>query len=64
MSTENGCCHIVKGKVFFYLKCGKKKLASARSLMDLENKIRKDLDSVEEYLIALDIFRTKNPGLS
>ena len=64
MSTEKNCCHVVKGKVFFYLKCGKDKLANAKSLKDLENKIRNELGAVEEYFIALDIYRTKNPSIT
>ncbi len=64
MSTEENCCHVVRGKVFFYLKCGKNKLAKALTLKELEEKIEKELKGVEEYLIALDIFRRKNPGLS
>ena len=64
MSTEENCCHVVRGKVFFYLKCGKNKLAKALTLKEHEEKIEKELKGVEEYLIALDIFRRKNPGLS
>lgn len=63
MSTESNCCHIVKGSTNYYLKCGKEKLAKALTLKELENKIRNELGALEEYLIALDIFRTKNPGL-
>ncbi len=63
MSTDVGTCHIVYGGSNFTLKCGKNRIASAKSLAELENKIHSDFGGNEEYLIALDIFRTKNPKL-
>lgn len=63
MTTDKNCFHVVKGTVFYYLKCGKVKLATALSLRGLENQILNDLGAVEEHLIALDIFKTKHPNL-
>ena len=64
MTINKNCFHVVKGTVFYYLKCGKEKLATALSLEGLENQIRNDLGAVEAHLVALDIFKTKHPNLS
>lgn len=64
MSTGSNTCHVVYGK-FFSLKCGKNVIVKkAISLSDLENQIRVNHGAKEEYLVALDIFKTKNPRLS
>lgn len=64
MSTDSQCIHVFKGKVFIYLKRGKEKLASALTTKELEQKIEKEFNGVYEYLVALDIFKRKNPNLS